>query len=159
MTASQATSPPAQWKMINWLRQECESVFEDGLGKMTVSCGKTDKCLGVTLDCTTAGQVKITMLDCIEETTATFEKEAPRETGTENSATPKNLFKVDEDCEKLKPHKAERFHHLAAKTSCCTERARPDTCTAVAHLAMRVREPDKEDWTKLVHLMKCIRGT
>ena len=33
------------------------------------------------------------------------------------------------------------------------------TCTAVAYLTTRVREPDKNDWKKLVHLMKYIRGT
>jgi hypothetical protein len=35
----------------------------------------------------------------------------------------------------------------------------PDTCTAITFLTTRVREPDKEDWTKLVHLMRYIRGT
>jgi hypothetical protein len=40
-----------------------------------------------------------------------------------------------------------------------TKQARPDTCTAIAFLTMRVREPDKDDWTKLVHLMRYIRGT
>ena len=104
-------SSSAMDKMTNWLRQECESVFEDRSGKTTASRGKTNKCLGMTSDCATAGQVKITMLDCIEETTAAFEKEAPGDTGTENSAAPESLFGVDEDCEKLKPHEAERFHH------------------------------------------------
>jgi hypothetical protein len=40
-----------------------------------------------------------------------------------------------------------------------TKRARPDTCTAIAFLTTRVREPDKDDWTKLVHLMRHISGT
>jgi len=46
-----------------------------------------------------------------------------------------------------------------AKTLYVTKRARPDTCTAVAFLTTRVREPDKDDWRKLAHLMKHIRGT
>jgi hypothetical protein len=51
------------------------------------------------------------------------------------------------------------FHNLVAKTLYATKRARPDTCTATAFLTTRVRAPDKDDWTKLVHLMKYIRGT
>jgi hypothetical protein len=46
-----------------------------------------------------------------------------------------------------------------AKTLYATKRARPDTCTAIAFLTTRVREPDSNDWTKLVHLMKYVRGT
>ena len=62
-------------KMIGWLKEECESVFEDGSGKMAVSRGKIHTCLGVTLDCTTPGQVKITMTDCIEEIIVAFEQQ------------------------------------------------------------------------------------
>jgi hypothetical protein len=51
------------------------------------------------------------------------------------------------------------FHNLVAKTLYATKRARPDTCTAVAFLTTRVRAPDKDDWTKMVHLMRYLRGT
>ena len=47
--------------MIQWLRQEYESIFKDGSRKMTVSRGKVHKYLGMTLDYTVSGQVKITM--------------------------------------------------------------------------------------------------
>ena len=39
------------------------------------------------------------------------------------------------------------------------KRARPDTCTATAFLTTRVREPDKDDWGKLAHLIKYLRAT
>jgi hypothetical protein len=48
---------------------------------------------------------------------------------------------------------------MVAKTVYATKRARPDTCTAIAFLTTRVSEPDKDEWTKLVHLMRYIRGT
>jgi hypothetical protein len=51
------------------------------------------------------------------------------------------------------------FHNLVAKTLYATKRARPDTCTAIAFLTTRVRAPDKDDWKKLSHLMKYLRGT
>jgi hypothetical protein len=40
-----------------------------------------------------------------------------------------------------------------------TKRARPDTCTANAFLTTRVPEPDKDNWTKLLHMIRYIRGT
>jgi hypothetical protein len=146
-------------RMIKYLRQEYESIFEDGSGAMTVSRGKVHKYLGMTLDYTVRGQVKISMFDYVNEILTAFDKAEPEGAGTKSSAAPENLFKVDEDCEKLQPNKAVEFHNLVAKTLYATKRARPDTCTAIAFLTTRVRAPDKDDWTKLVHLMKYIRGT
>jgi hypothetical protein len=40
-----------------------------------------------------------------------------------------------------------------------TKRARPDTSTTIAFLTTRERSPDKDNWTKLFHLMRYIRGT
>jgi hypothetical protein len=47
--------------MIEYFRQEYESIFEDGPGAMTVSRGKIHTYLDMALDCTVRGQVKITM--------------------------------------------------------------------------------------------------
>jgi hypothetical protein len=146
-------------KMIEWLRQEYESIFEDGSGQMMVSRGKVHKYLGMTLDYTVRGQVKITMIDYVDDEILTaFDKADSKGRGTKTSAASENLFKIDEDCEKLQP--SMEFHNLVAKTLYATKRARPDTCTAIAFLTTRVRAPDKDDWTKLVHLIKYLsRGT
>jgi hypothetical protein len=146
-------------RMIGYLRQEYESIFEDGSGAMTVSRGKIHKYLGMTLDYSVSGQVKITMLDYVNEILAAFDKAEPKGGCRKTSAAPDSLLKVNEDCEKLAQAKAVEFHNLVAKILYATKRARPDTCTAIAFLTMRVREPDKDDWTKLVHLMIYIRGT
>jgi hypothetical protein len=55
-------------------------------------------------------------------------------------------------------NKAVEFHNLVAKTLYATKRAMPDTCTAIAFLTTRVRETDEDEWTKLVRLMRYIRG-
>jgi hypothetical protein len=146
-------------RMIGYLRQEYESIFEDGSVAMTVSRGKIHKYLGMTLDYSFPGQVKITMLDYVDEILAAFDKAEPKGGDTKTSAAPGSLFKVDEDCDKLAQAKAVEFHNLVAKTLYATKRERPDTCAAIAFLTTRVREPDKDDWTKLVHLMRYIRGT
>ena len=83
----------------------------------------------------------------------------PSNSGTKSSAAPENLFKVDEDCENLSPDKAKGFHNLVAKTLYTTKRERPDTCTSITFVPTRVREPDTDDWKKLVHLMKYLRTT
>jgi hypothetical protein len=49
-------------RMIKYLRQEYESIFEDGSGKMTVSRGKIHTYLCMTFDYTVSGKVSITML-------------------------------------------------------------------------------------------------
>jgi hypothetical protein len=60
--------------MIEYLRQEYESIFEDGSGAMMVSRGKIHKYLGMTLDYTVHGQVKITMFDYVDEILTAFDK-------------------------------------------------------------------------------------
>ena len=116
--------PKVMDKMITWLRQEYESIFEEGSGKMTVSRGKVHKYLGMTLDYTVRGQVKISMFDYVDEILTAFNKADPKRGGIKMSTTPENLFKIDEDCEKLKPAKAIEFHNLVAKTLFATKRAR-----------------------------------
>jgi hypothetical protein len=145
--------------MIEYLRQEYEGIFEDRSGAMTVRRGKIHKYLGMTLDYNVRGQVKITMFDYVDEILTAFNKAEPKGGGTNTSAAPGSLFKVDENCEKLKQDKAVKFHNLVANTLYSTKRARQDTCTAIAFLTMRVRAPDKDDWNKLVNLMRYIRGT
>jgi hypothetical protein len=61
-------------KLIEVIRQEYETIFEDGSGKMKVSRGKVHEYLGMTIDFRTRGQVKITMFKFIKEILAEFEK-------------------------------------------------------------------------------------
>jgi hypothetical protein len=126
---------------------------------MTVSRGKIHKYIGMTLDYSVPGQVTTTMLDYVDDILAAFDKAEPKGGGTKTSAAPDILFKVDVDCEKLAQAKAVELHNLVANTLYATKRARPDTCTANAFLTTRVPEPDKDDWTTLLHLIRYIRGT
>jgi hypothetical protein len=145
--------------MIEYLRQEYESIFEDGYGAMTMSRGKIHKYIGMTLDYTVRGQVKITMFEYVDEIITAFDKAEPKGGGTKSGTAPESLFKVNKSYEKLKQDKAVEFHNLVVNTLYATKRSRKDTCTAIAFLTTRVQEPDKDDWTKLVHLMRYIRGT
>jgi hypothetical protein len=108
--------PKVMDSIMEYLRQEYESIFEDGSGAMTASRGKTHKYLGMTLDCTVRGEVKITMFDYVDEILTAFDKAEPKGGGTNTSAAPDILLKVDESCEKLKQDKAVEFHNLVTKT-------------------------------------------
>ena len=124
---------------------------------MTARRGK--EYLGMTLDYTVHGQVQITIIDFLYEVLTAFDKAQPKGGGTKTSATPDNIFKVDEDFEKLPHSKTVQFHNLVANTLYANKRARTDTCTAVAVLQMRVRATDLYDWAKMVHMMRYIRCT
>ena len=84
-------------RMIKWLRQEYESIFEDGLGKIIVSRDKVHKYLGVALDYTVCCQVQITMMDFLDKVPIAFDKAEPKGGGTKTSAALENIFKVNED--------------------------------------------------------------
>jgi hypothetical protein len=151
--------PKVNDAFIEALRDEYESIFEDGSGKMTVTRGKKHTYLGMQLDYSVPGQVSVSMFGYIQEILDLFDKEAPKCTGTKTSAAPVDLFRVQPECIKLSPAKQEMFHSIVAKTLFATKRARPDTGTSISFLTTRVREPDTDDWSKMVHLMKYIRGT
>ena len=74
-----------------------------------------------------------------------------------DSPAPDNLFKVNEDRDKLPEDMAANFHTIVAKTLDMTKRARPDTCLSVAFLSTRARAPDRDDWEKLRHLVEYLR--
>jgi hypothetical protein len=115
-------SSRANDNMIDWLWQEYESIFEDGSGQMAVSRGRVHKCLGMTLEYTICGQVNISMFDYIDKIINAFDKAEPKGGGTKSSAAPDDLFKVDEDRDKLWPaEKAVEFHNLVAKTLYATK--------------------------------------
>jgi hypothetical protein len=145
--------------IIKWLRKEYESLFEDGSGEMAVSRGKVHTYLGMTLDFTLPGKVKILMYEYIKEIILAFDKADPNGGGNKTNAAPVNLFRINKDYTKLNTKKSTEFHNIVAKTLYATKRARPDTCTLVAYLTTRVREPNKDDWAKLAHLIKYLRGT
>ena len=151
--------PKEMDRMIIWLKQEYESIFEDGSGKMSVSRGKVHTYLGMNLDFRTKGQVKVTMFDYVKEIMLAFDKIDSKGNGIKLSAAPADLFKVDEDATKLGTQRAKDSHMIVAKTLYATKRARPDTCTSIAFLTTRVREPDKDDWSKLRHLIRYLRGS
>lgn len=51
------------------------------------------------------------------------------------------------------------MHHIIAKLLYLLKRARLDTQTAVAFLTTRMREPNMDDYKKVMHCIKYLHGT
>jgi hypothetical protein len=144
--------------MIKWLSLKYEHLFEDGSGAMKVCRGKVHEYIGMTLDCTVPGQVKVTMLPYVKEIVENFTKQSG-DLKTATTPAAEHPFKIDNDAVKLSEEMGKVFHNFVAKCLFLTKRARPDIHTAVAFLTTRVREPDEDDWKKLQRMIRYIRGT
>ena len=73
---------------IGVIHEAYHSIFEYGYGTMQLNHGKLHKYLGMTLDYTTVGQVKTTMLEYIGEVLNEFDKADPTGDGTKSSNSP-----------------------------------------------------------------------
>ena len=69
-----------------------------------------------------------------------------------------DLFKEDTG-KKLGEKEKEIFHRTVAKALFLCKRARPDIQTVVSVLCTRVKNPGKQDWNKLVRLIKYLQYT
>ena len=135
-------SPDEVTKMIEFLKSKYAN---DGIGVMKVSRGKVHEYLGMTLDYTEKGIVKINMIDYVKRMIENF----PEEVTSASSPASEYLFKVDEAAENLKEDSKQQFHTSVAKGLFVCKRDRPDIQTSIAFLSTRVKSPDTDDWKKL----------
>jgi Reverse transcriptase (RNA-dependent DNA polymerase) len=146
-------------KMATWLKATYERLFTDGSGAMTLHRGKVHEYLGMTLDYSVKGKVKVTMIPYIKEIIDQFAPHDDDPTKTALTPAADHLFVIDPKATPLSEDMAPVFHHFVAKSLFATKRARPDISTAVAFLTTRVRAPDQDDWKKLIRLVRYLRGT
>ena len=64
-----------------------------------------------------------------------------------------------DDCPKLSEKLSVGFHRVVAKTPFTTKRSRLYSGTSLLFLTTMVKQPDKENWSKLGHLVKYVRET
>ena len=145
-------------RMSVCLQKTYERLFDDGSGAMKLKQGKIHEYLGMQLDFSVAGQVKITMFDYIQENLEDFHKYDLNKTIYRTPAAD-HLFKVRDDQPKLDEQKAQTFHTFTAKALFATKLARPDIRRSIAFLTTRVICPDEDDWNKLLCMMRYLRGT
>jgi hypothetical protein len=138
---------------ITWLR----SIYGED---MRVSRGKEHDYLGMDLDYSVPGEVKVTMVYFLKRVITKFPEEI---TGTASSPAAERLFTVRPNGESvlLEEKRAIAFHHCVAHLLFASVRARKDMQPAVAFLTTRVRDPDEDDeddWLKLKRLLRYVRG-
>lgn len=126
--------------------------------KLTVHRGKIHDYLGMDLDFSKKGAVRVSMIKYLHKILEGFPEAI---SGTAATPAGENLFKVrDETDRKLLPEEqAQHFHRTVAQLLFLSCRARRDIQTAVAFLTTRVKEPDEDDWKKLIRVLKYLNGT
>lgn len=70
-----------------------------------------------------------------------------------------HLFQVNKNAAKLSDALREVFHTTVAKGLFLCKRARPDLQPTVPFLCTRVKEPDMDDWKKLLRMLKHLWST
>ena len=139
---------------VQWVRDKYEDVT-----KVKPSRGKKHDYLAMMLDYSIPGVVKIDMSEYIKKIIRDFKYLS--EIGVTVAKTPaaEYLFKVNEACKKLEKEKKEEFHTTVAKMLflCC--RSRPDIKCAVSFLCTRVKNPDEDDWKKMICVLRYLRCT
>ena len=110
---------------MKWLNKEFGSH-----DPMTVSEGKIHDYLGLTLNYTTPGMLKVEMMGYVDGVL----EEVPQDLmGTANTPAASCLFKVDQtDPILLGPSKKEIFHHITMQLAYLAQWGHPDICTAIA---------------------------
>jgi hypothetical protein len=121
----------------------CEATYgSDDLGHVKVVRGKVHDYLGMILDFTEDGALKIDMRYYIEGMLAEFSYEL----GTQK-ATPwtEKLLKVQQDAKKLDEERRSIFHTYVMKAMFLCKRARPDIDQAITFLSSRVKDANDDN--------------
>jgi len=103
------------------------------------------------------GQVRIHMKDYIESMLNDFLVQFTSEDSAPTPA-PVDLHSTGTS-PKMPPKEAEIFHTFVAKALFLCKRACPDIQLAVATLCTRVKDPNQDDWCKLLRLMVFLSET
>ncbi|KAL7461201.1 hypothetical protein ACHAXS_001624, partial [Conticribra weissflogii] len=137
-------------QVIQWL----SSLY----GELKEKRGAVHDYLGITLDYSTPGVVRVSMVDYIKGIIENFPEEIE---GDMASPAPNHLFLVRDEslARKLPEEQGVAFHHTVAQLLFLSTRARRDIQVAVAFLTTRVQSPDEDDWGKLKRVLKYLKGT
>ena len=113
--------------------------------------------LGMLFDFSVVGEVKITMEHFIKELLDKYPVEGENG-GAVSTPALANLFDVREDSPLLNDVRRQLFHSIVAMLLYLAKRVRPDILTAVSFLATRVTKATEDDWTRLMRVLKYLKG-
>ena len=129
------------------------------MGEVKAHRGKVHEYLGMQLDYSVNGKVQINMVDYVKEMISSFPENIVNSSKIKTPAD-SNLFNVnDKDMEILSDYDREIYHTTVAKGIFLAKRGRPDIQTANAFLSTKVQRPSRNDWDKLIRLLKYLHST
>ena len=144
-------------KFIEWTRDMYE---DEEITKIKPSRGKVHDYLGITLDYSIPGKVKLHMKDYIKNIFEEFPyMDQVHELRHVSTPAAEHLFTVNDKAEKLNSVMSEDFHTTVAKILFLCKRTRPDLQPTIPFLCTRVKSPDVDDWKKLIRMMKYLYET
>jgi hypothetical protein len=123
---------------------------------ITFTRGKKHEYLGMLLDYTETGVVKIHMQDYVKKVLIEMPDDMD---GTASSPAAAYLFHIPDGIEALEKDKREFFHATVAKLLFLCKQGHPDIQTAIAFLCTHVQAPTRHDYNKLSRVIKYLRGT
>jgi hypothetical protein len=126
-------------------------------GEVAIHRGKIHDYLGMEIDFSEKGKVKIGMTEYAESMLEVFPEKIK---STDTAVTPASdgLFNEGQG-KKLNEERADAYHTMVAKALFLCKRARPAIQPTIAVLCTRVKGPNEAAWAKLVRLMKYLNGT
>ena len=146
---SSHVDPEVNRKFLTWLNKK---YADDGIAEVKATFGKVHDYLGMTLDFTTDGVMKVDMRDYIDGMIREFSEDVKTE---RTCPWTEKLFTARD----LDQKKAEEFHTFVAKGLLLCKRGRPDIQPAISFLSTRVRNPNQSDWDKLRRMMEFLWTT
>ncbi|CAJ1968085.1 unnamed protein product [Cylindrotheca closterium] len=128
-----------------------------GLKEVTCTRGKVHTYLGMTLDFSKKGKMKIRMDDYVDRMLSEFPVKF-KDNEIQETPAGNNLLEKGKGAP-LEKERHEVFHLFVAKSLFLSKRARLDISPTVSILASRVQSPNLSDWHKLDRLMRYIHST
>jgi len=121
-------------------------------GEINAQHGKVHEYLGMILDFTHKGCVRITMPKIIDDILDGV-------TGNADTPASDNLFDIDLSSELLDENRSIIFHSKVASLLYLGKRIRPDLLLSISFLSTRVNRPLEQDWHKLQRVLKYLNRT
>lgn len=139
-------------KVVEEIVQWLEGVY----GEIRTTRGTKHDYLGMDIEYKGNKEVEVCMKRYLEEVLDEFSVEVTGEAATPAAL---HLFQVNPEGKKIDEERVRHFHTAVAKLLFVTKRGRGDLMTAISFLSTRVKDPDEDDWKKLLRLLKYVKGT
>jgi hypothetical protein len=149
---SSHVDPTVNDEFYNWTESQYGS---DEIGHVTVTRGTKHDYLGMILDYSQVGALKVDMKYYIEAMLEEF----PEEVSTYGTPWTKRLFHVDDTSPNLDEEKRGVHHTFVMKNMFLVKRGRMDVLPGVTFLSSRVKELNLGDWKKLVRILGYLKKT